>query len=232
MIDIDELTSVQQINNMWFKRDDLANNSHGIVTAGSRHSPQCQIAAHISKYLGITCRLHMPSGQYTAEMRDITEQGGVIVQHKPGYNTVIIDRAKKDAVATGLEYVPFGMECQESIEQTSKQVANIPDTVKRIVIPVGSGMQLAGVLHGLVEYGKKIPVLGVVVGADPIKRLNKYAPVFWQQMVELVTVTIDYSVHIKNNIINNIELDPVYEAKCLPYLTEGDLLWIVGKRSK
>jgi 1-aminocyclopropane-1-carboxylate deaminase/D-cysteine desulfhydrase-like pyridoxal-dependent ACC family enzyme len=96
---------------------------------------------------------------------------------------------------------------------------------------VGSGMQLAGVLQGLINYGKKIPVLGVVVGADPVKRLNKYAPVFWQQMVELVTVTIDYSVHIKDNIINDIELDPVYEAKCLPYLTSGDLLWIVGKRS-
>ena len=27
-----------------------------------------------------------------------------------------------------------------------------------------------------------------------------------------------------------LELDKVYEAKCLPYIERGDLLWVVGKR--
>jgi hypothetical protein len=31
---------------------------------------------------------------------------------------------------------------------------------------------------------------------------------------------------------NDIELDPIYEAKCVGHLVPGDLLWIVGHREK
>ena len=73
------------------------------------------------------------------------------------------------------------MECQEAVEQTRLQVANIPKSTKRIVVPVGSGMSLCGILHGLQDVGLgHVPVLGIVVGASPIKRLTKYAPIFWQ----------------------------------------------------
>lgn len=38
--------------------------------------------------------------------------------------------------------------------------------------------------------------------------------------------------HRKEYTIGNVELDKIYEAKCIPFLKEGDLLWIVGKRKE
>jgi hypothetical protein len=108
-----------------------------------------------------------------------------------------------------------------------EQVENIPD-VGRIVVPVGSGMSLAGILHGLKDSGRDIPVLGVVVGVDPDERLNQYAPAGWQDMVKLVKCSADAEC----NILGDVLLDSQYEAKCLPYLEDGDLLWIVGLRNE
>jgi len=50
---------------------------------------------------------------------------------------------------------------------------------RRIVVPVGSGLSLAGVLIGLQFIGRVVPVLGVVVGRDPARLLNKFAPQSW-----------------------------------------------------
>jgi transposase len=41
---------------------------------------------------------------------------------------------------------------------------------------------------------------------------------------------VDYDYYIKDNIFCDIDLDPIYEAKCIPYLQEQDLLWIIGHR--
>ena len=56
----------------------------------------------------------------------------------------------------------------------------MPREIKRLVIPVGSGMSLAGVLWGMKDCGLSVPVLGVRVGADPRKQLAKYAPAIGQ----------------------------------------------------
>ena len=141
--------------------------------------------------------------------------GAEIVQHKAGYNNVIIARAREDAKTTGWREIPFGMECQEAVDATAAQVENIPSEAKRIVIPVGSGMSLAGLLHGLIRYGKRIPVIGVIVGADPTDRLDKYAPKKWREMVDLVKSDLKYDEYAKQTTIEGLELDPIYEAKCI-----------------
>jgi hypothetical protein len=153
------------------------------------------------------------------------------VEHKPGYNSVIIKRARDVAQQKGWTEIPFGMECEEAVSQTRRQVpAKFPKGVKRLVMPVGSGMSLAGVLWGLKDQGHKLPVVGVVVGADPEKRLEKYAPDGWRTMVELVPAGVDYQTHIEATV-GGVQLDPVYEAKCVKVLTAGDLLWVVGVRA-
>mgnify|MGYP003312664843 FL=1 len=189
----DDLTPVEKIGEYFVKRDDLfavngvnggkvrtcyylAQNAKGLVTAGSRESPQVNIVAHIAKELGIPCRVHTPEGKLSPEVEAAKNIGAEVIQHKAGYNSVIIKRAKDDAIEQGFKEIPFGMECCEAVEATKNQVKNIPSDTKRIVIPVGSGMSLSGLLHGLIENNLNIPVLGVRVGADPTDRLNKYAP--------------------------------------------------------
>lgn len=209
----------------------LAQGAPGLITAGSRHSPQVNIVAHIAARLGIPCRVHVPSGELSPELLAAQAMGAEVVQHRPGYNSVIVARARTDAQASGWREIPFGMECAEAVKQTASQVASLRGLpVSRIVVPVGSGMSLSGILHGLRAAGLSIPVVGVRVGADPTKRLDKYAPEGWRSMATLVDCPLDYSQHASVTRLGDLSLDPVYEAKCLPFLQPGDLLWIVGIR--
>ncbi len=241
----DNLTPIEQHNNYWVKRDDLfevagirggkartcwhlAQGATGLVTAGSRSSPQVNIVAHMAAELGIECRCHVPSGKLSPELEAAKDIGAEIIQHKPGYNSVIIARARTDAEQRNWREIPFGMECEEAVKQTASQVKNLPAAIRRIVVPVGSGMSLSGVLQGLIDEKIDIPVLGVVVGADPRRRLNKYAPSNWEAMCELVESGIPYSQETRVEF--PIRLDPIYESKCVQFLEGGDLLWIVGIR--
>ena len=211
----------------------LAQGAKGLVTAGSRASPQVNIVAHIAKELGIPCRVHTPTGPLSPEVLQAQSLGAVVIQHKAGYNNVIIARAHEDATSQNWTNIPFGMECQEAVNQTRLQVESLRPygEVKRIVMPVGSGMSLAGVLYGLKDHGLDTPVLGVVVGADPTKRLNAYAPIFWSHDVELPLAGLEYHDPAPTTVLGDLTLDPIYEAKCLKFLQEGDLLWVVGIRS-
>lgn len=241
------LTPIEAHGELFLKRDDLfevagvrggkvrtcwnlAQGATGLVTAGARSSPQINIVAHIAERLGIPCRAHAPQGKLGLELEDAKLHGAEIVQHTAGYNSVIVARAKADAKETGWREIPFGMECQEAVTQTRGQVRDIPDIVKRIVVPVGSGMSLAGILWGLVDQGIDMPVLGVVVGADPTKRLDKFAPLDWRDRVVMVKAGQPYDHKVVASI-GGVVLDPIYEAKCAGRLTAGDMLWIVGVRA-
>lgn len=240
----DGYTPIERYGDLLVKRDDLymaagapggkartcwtlSRGATGLITASSRASPQLGIVARIANYLGIPCRAHMPEGDSTPEMDEAREFGAQIVQHKAGYNTVIIARARQDASDRGWREIPFGMECQAAVDATSRQVPReLPADVKRIVVPVGSAMSLAGILWGLRQ---RIPVLGISVGAEPRKRLDKWAPPMWTSLVDLVTPGVDYH-HGISTTLHGIKLDPIYEAKCAKFLRPGDLFWIVGIR--
>jgi hypothetical protein len=243
-----ELTPIEQVDDVWLKRDDLfsvagvrggkartcwvlAQGAGGLVTAGSRQSPQVNIVAHIARALGVPCRVHTPMGELSPEVQQAQEWGAEVVQHKAGYNNVIIARAREDAKRLGWTEIPFGMECEEAVTQTRQQAANLPREAKRLVVPVGSGMSLAGVLWGLRDHGLALPVLGVCVGADPAKRLDKYAPPDWREAVTLERSSLDYHSAAPETRLGKVVLDAIYEAKCLPFLELGDCLWIVGVRA-
>jgi len=246
--DPEALTPVHQRAGVWLKRDDLfivngapggkvrtclalaRAGQRGLVTAGSRSSPQVHIVSRIAQHLGIPARCHAPEGELGPELVAAQAAGGEIIQHKAGYNNVIIKRAEDDAAALGWTEIPFGMECEEAVTQTRRQVANVPEGVQRIVMPAGSGMSLCGVLWGLRDAGRTIPVVAVQVGADPTERLARYAPPGWERMVTIVPSGTAYDDPASVTEFSGVTLDPYYEAKCLPWLQEGDLFWIVGIR--
>ena len=213
----------------------LALGAPGLVTAGSRSSPQVNIVARIAKHMGVPCRVHVPTGQLSPEVQEAQDAGAEVLQHSPGHNSVIVARAREDASRLGWVNIPFGMECKGAVAQTRKQAENVAEAYaagefSRLVVPVGSGMSLAGILHGLKDTGCKIPVLGVVVGADPTKRLDKYAPKDWKRMVTLRKSGSDYHSPAGVTQLGDLQLDPIYEAKCIPHIQTGDCLWVVGVR--
>lgn len=204
----------------------------GLVTAGSRHSPQVNIVAAVAGRLGIPCRVHVPEAEgQTAELLAARAAGAEVIGHRPGHNSVIKKRAADDATELGWTLIPFGMEHPLAIEQTARQVASIgamEEPPRRIVVPVGSGMSLAGILAGLDALGLDIPVTGIIVGADPVKRLDAHAP-GWRGRCELVSAGVPYDEQVHDDSLG-FPLDPVYEAKCVRHLRDGDLLWVVGCR--
>lgn len=205
-----------------------------LVTASSRKSPQAQIVARLAAHHGLACRLHMPNGPVTPEMQDALDHGATLCQHRAGYNNVIICRAQADVAGSGDIYIPFGMENRVAMQCTAGQARNLPRAAQRLVVPVGSGMTLAGILWGLAAYRERRPdwrpaVLGVCVGADPVKRLNQWAPPMWHQTCTLVKSRHDYHTEHQASW-GTVPLDPVYEAKTVEYLQPGDCLWVVGIR--
>ena len=244
------VTPVQRAGPYWVKRDDLytiagvsggkARTCYalakaakgGLVTASARDSPQAVIVSHIAKYLDLPCRVHMPTGRYTHQMLLARDAGAEIVQHRAGYNTVIVARAREDAAQLKWTEIPFGMQHREAVRQTATQVANLPAGVTRVVVPVGSGMTLAGVLHGIDQFypDKKIRVVGVTVGADPLKRLAMFAPMNWKRRVTLIQAPQPYHTSGPVNNLHGVPLDPIYESKAVAYLQPDDCFWIVGIR--
>lgn len=246
------LTPVEFHGGVWFKRDDMyqvagmrggkARACHwlatkgqprGLVTAGGRGSPQVEIVAAIARHLGLPCRVHVPAGTATPEMLRAQAAGAELVPHRPGYNSVLCARAAKDAALQNWRLIPFGMQCFPAVSLTTEQSANIPASIQRLIVPVGSGVTLAGILHGLArQHAYKLPfrVIGVVVGANPTRCLDQFAPLNWCSMVTLVRSRGEYGRPATMVRYHDVPLDPYYEAKCLPYLLPGDLLWVVGHR--
>jgi 1-aminocyclopropane-1-carboxylate deaminase/D-cysteine desulfhydrase-like pyridoxal-dependent ACC family enzyme len=115
------------------------------------------------------------------------------------------------------------------VDVTAREVReSLPKGTRRIVVPVGSGMSLAGILWGTLN---EVEVVGVVVGADPLKRLDRWAPPWWHRRTTLVRSDLRYEQHAPTDW-RGISLDPVYEAKCVPFLRPGDLFWVVGRREE
>ena len=252
-----ELTPIEKRDGIYVKRDDLysAYGARGgkarsakyliddavrkgysaVVTAGARQSPQIPIVARIASAVGIGGYCFCPSGELSRELSVASEYGIVINQVRPGYNSVINGNARNFADNNGYYLVPFGMECWEAVYETAGQVENVASAVKenkdikRIVMAAGSGMSLSGVLSGLEYYGIDIPVVGIRVGADPRKQLDRYAPVGWGERCNIIEASVGYKKYI-NASIGGLVVDPVYEAKCVEFLGEGDLFWIVGIR--
>lgn len=221
-------------------REGTALNDIGLVTASSRHSPQALIVARVARAMDRRARLHMPAGPETPVTAALRKMLDVeIIMHRPGHNSVIIARAQADAMQNiGWQYIPFGMECWTAVNSTMLQASSLTrellwphGPVERIVIPVGSAISVSGVLAHLVGQKAEPPlVVGVKVGADPTKRLDKWAPPFWRHYLKLVDSGMDYGKPAPVTEFQGIGLDLYYEAKCIPFLKPNDLLWIVGHR--
>lgn len=213
----------------------------GLVTAGSRQSPQVNIVAQVARHLGLASMAYVPHGPLGPELELAVQAGCQVVPTRPGYNSVITARARLWAEQhPEWGHVPFGMECAEALSSADHGISTMPEhagissEAGRLVVPVGSGMTLAAIMHALSRWQLTLPIRAVLVGADPAKRLQQWAPVLWQAQhdVEFVHSGYDYHTHAPPELVHALgyPLDPVYEAKCVPHLHPGDSLWIVGVR--
>ena len=178
----------------------LKQNKKIIVTVGSRHSPQCRIVSTICESLGIECHLFMPRGEETETIK-IINNNKFSTYHKVkcGYTSNIISKAKHFCEETKDSYfVPFGMFCVPAMDINIEQVKNVPDYIKRIVMPIGSGTSFLGVIRGLHALGRTdVEVVGVVTGASRQKEIEKYIPIFCNIKYKIVTYEPDLTPSVR-----------------------------------
>lgn len=207
--------------------------STGIITAGARRSPQIERAALVAQALGIRCRVHVPAGADTDETRTCERAGADVIRHKAGRLSVLRARFRTDTEApehTDWLHVPFGMGMDAYLDDVATQAAHLPDIPGRLVVPCGSGHTLAGILRGLPPEHTDTDIVAVQVGHDPADTLDQHAP-GWRDRVHIVEAPEAFDDDAPRTRLGQLPLDPMYEAKCLPHLHEGDLLWCVGRRT-
>src|SRR5258708_4867184 len=252
------ITPLQQVGDFLLKRDDLfevagvrggkaracwpmAEATPVLVAASQKRNPQGNIVAHVARELGVPCRVHAPTGRLSPELVAAQSAGAEIIQHPAGHSTVLASRARADAQTSGWRLIEFGMESDQAVQGMAAQaratVAHVNDqgfSVRRVVVSVGSGISLAGILQGFAQASFTVPVVGVVVRKGRIKRLekriDKWAPPNWRKHCQLVQSELDFDEAASVTRLGGVELDPLFEAKCLPFLRPDDLFWLVAIR--
>ncbi len=262
------ITPVDKMNGYWVKREDLAHWSNLDYPSGSKvrqymtmaHDSSshmqgedifwppcivgCSANSAMSIYVAAAAKQLRTKGiVYTAARKVRTdgikyaeEMGAEIVEVKPGYLSLIRARARARAIQLGqvVKWSP-----QAAIEDTMCQCQNIPEGVKRIVIPTGSGLTAAGVMAGVEKYNLNTTVVIVATSsmavrgaicktADLAARGAGCSGCFTKEV--FIPPISPYNQYEIAELPDGTPLDPFYAAKAWMYVMPGDVFWPPGLR--
>lgn len=139
----------------------------------------------------------------------------------------------------------------ESVLYTiANQAENLPQNIHRLFVPVGSGITMAGVLIGLMEYDKNVEeVVGLCVSdnyCEYEKKIREIVEMVYGRCIGFFCRDCETGYHKKvvHNIIDSFgqsELDYIYEAKAYDTAMKyrhgkgsgsyPDVFWISGNMS-
>ena len=203
----------------------------------------CAAASAMQVYVAAAGRLHgrravvFVAGRKTrtGSTQYAIDNGAEVHEVRPGYMSVVRSRARAWVAANGGACVPWVPGW--AVSDTARQCRNVPLRVRRVVVPVGSGLTLVGVMQGLLQAGLSCGVLGVNVStladATTIRASwDKHVPEELGPCPEfsLVQAPGGYDQPRPAHLPTGESLDPYYAAKCLDVLRAGDLLWVPGVR--
>lgn len=241
-----DATPVERRGAYYFKREDLysiagaqggkaraiyaiAQGAKGLVSRGEAKSSHLEMVARIAARLKIPARLHTTDGEETSQIAAARLAGAEVIRHnasKSAAPAVLVSKARADAEkrkGDGWREITDGVEHPKAIQLTRQAAQNLPGDVKRVIVPVISGVTLAGVLHGLNDIGLDVPVLGIVCGAFYERALDEYAPVLWRLQCQLVRASNKPAPPAP---FAGLMLNAEAEARCIEFMQPGDLLWV------
>ena len=239
------------------KDDIVENHNGGVVTASSVHSPQSAIIAKVAKENGIKCIVAVGGCKedtlYKHHIMRLTRHYGADIQIVAGHGmTTAIDAgAKKKIIAeNNYKLIKFAISLERNPEAifdgVTNQVENIPDELDNLVIPVGSGIQFAGIVRGLHKFNKKVKRIIGVAFCDRTKSINKHLDRFrYENFPENIVTFPEYEIHLTKKPysksvweeVDGSYIDDIYEGKAHLWMRENidtskekTLFWIVGRR--
>lgn len=262
---VNDLTPIEKYNGIYFKRDDKFQPFKDIPLNGgklrqaflllyynyidikhwcdghvgsatSMLSPQGIIITRVAKEFGFKTYLAIGGKRDNSLILLAKEIGAIIKRYNIGYEKTLITMLKQEHK---FFMVKFGLNVSTNrsaiINANALQVKNIPDKLDMLVIPVGSGISMAGILAGIKRYKKKVKrIIGIQIAGydrrdviDGIVSNTKYE--FYQDK------TYPYHKLMSLYININESLDPLYESKAFEYFINNFdfyrkkvLFWIVG----
>jgi hypothetical protein len=225
-----------------------------VISAASVINEQHARVAVIAARLQLGCTVII--GGTTAEkalrhpsVRIAHKYGARIHTVAVGYNPMLqkaaAGLAKEDPRAYWLRYAtssPPGAD-RDELETfhrlTADQVRNLPDQIKTLVIPFGSGNSAAGVLFGLSSYRPANLERVVLVGIGPDRRtwlndrlslLGAQVPVPMEHYDLHGTGYASYGDRMPGTV-DGVTMHPTYEGKVVRYLDERQPAWWVRRDS-
>jgi 1-aminocyclopropane-1-carboxylate deaminase/D-cysteine desulfhydrase-like pyridoxal-dependent ACC family enzyme len=230
--------------------DNIKDNYKGtIVTHTQVHSTTGTILTRVAKHFGIKCIICVggtnPKSLKNHHMMMLAEHWGGEIRNMCGHGMhgPVMNRLRKLAEEENYFNAVFSDNIsfypESVLDTTANQVKNIPDKLENMVISVGSGIQMAGILRGIVKYKKQIKnIYGVCIGPDRRKKIDYYAnplEYFPLPNYEMITLDTQYGKGA-TEFFNGGQMDELYEAKAYRWmkdninLDEKTLFWIVGRR--
>ena len=218
----------------------------GIISGCGLPSPQSTIVSSVANYFGLKCIISSP--KYNNTKRDynrinvsLSQKLGAKIYGVGNPNPSGYKRDVKELINEyGYYEIKFGMNSKSVIESTSIQVQNIPNELENLVVICGSGLNLLGILKGIVRYTKKVDnVYGITLS----NFFNENKKLYYDDLptdekykgnLNIIRSPYPYQRLLKTDIPF---LDMTYESKSWDYMKNNippsnqTLFWCVGIRN-
>jgi 1-aminocyclopropane-1-carboxylate deaminase/D-cysteine desulfhydrase-like pyridoxal-dependent ACC family enzyme len=238
--------------------DDIRDNHNGgVVLASSVHSLQSVVVARLAKQHDFNCIVAVGGSKdetlYNHSMMKLVRYYGGEVVNVAGHGmSTVIDARVRDIIIpkTGYKLIKFATNLETNLdaifEGVIDEVANIPDHLDNLIVPIGSGIQFTGIIKGLQKHNKKVKRIIGISFCDRSSNINKWLDIFkYENFPEEIIEFPEYEIHLTEypysksiwEKVGDFYLDDIYEGKAHRWMRENidtenkkTLFWIIGRR--
>jgi hypothetical protein len=217
----------------------------GILTGAGLPSPQTAIVAAVARYFELKCAITTPRFE-NGKFRDfnrinasIAQKCGATVYGVGNPNPSGYEKdAKELCKELGYFQIKFGMFGDVAMEPVIRQVQNVPEHIREIVIVSGSGLSALSILKGLARYQKThVQQVNVVTLSGHFH--ENYVKWYENQPEKAdVELNIVPSAYVYRHELKTYgHMDFTYESKAWDWMAKNrpasreTLFWTVGERN-
>lgn len=261
------ITPITQFNGWYAKREDFAyksdynsptglkvrqyiqmcqeNPDAELVVGCSADSAMQIYVAWASKKMGRKATIFVPQRKLKSSATQYAiDMGANVIEVFPGYASVYRKHARNYSETVG---GTVRWDSKRAVHDIALQCMNLPQDIKRVIVPTGSGLVAAGIVAGLsVLKRSDVEVVAVCVSnlanydnimynsyfmIDYMTR-QYYDPIMTPETPNLTMKKVagGYGSWVFKAMPDGTVLDPFYSAKAFDYVEHGDVFWVSGMR--
>lgn len=115
-----------------------------------------------------------------------------------------------------------------ALQDTIDQCTNIPENIRRIIVPTGSGLTAHGIILALQAMGRDH--IDVIIVKSSMMEIKFTAPACFYSGIKIIQPTYPYDTPVVVSLPDGTPLDPFYAAKAWVCMQPNDLFWPPGLR--